>query len=72
QLFGARHAMRWQGIELIERSPHERVLRFRSERRLLCPGPGLLSTADRNTMRALIHEYCLARGVTVVERRWLI
>jgi hypothetical protein len=72
RLFGASHAMRWHEIGLIERSPHERVLRFRGERRLRCPGPGLLSTADRNTMRALIHEYCLARGVTVVERRWLV
>jgi hypothetical protein len=65
-------SMRWREVELIEATHAERLLRLRSYRRLLCPGPGLLSPADRNAMRAFIHEYCLQRKVPLVRRRWLI
>ncbi len=64
--------MRWHEVELIECTYAERLLRLRSHRRLLCPGPGLLAPADRNAMRAFIHEYCLQRKVPLVRRRWLI
>lgn len=64
--------MRWQEIELIEMTGGERILRLRSKRRLVCPGPRLLHPADCNAMRAFIHEYCLQRKVPLVRRRWLI
>jgi hypothetical protein len=64
--------MRWRDVELIESTRAERLLRLRSHQRLLCPGPGLLRPADRNAMRAFIHEYCLQRKVPLIRRRWLI
>jgi hypothetical protein len=67
------HSIRWQEVELVEVTGNERLLRLRGDdRRLFCPGPGLLSVADRNAMRAFLHEYCLARNVPVVHRRWML
>ncbi|MBF6591113.1 MAG: hypothetical protein IVW57_11385 [Ktedonobacterales bacterium] len=69
--FSARlRAMPWHEVELIEIGPGELLLRLRSYRRVVCPGPRLLRPADRNVMRAFIHEYCVARGVPFVRRRW--
>jgi hypothetical protein len=61
----------WHEVQLIEHTPHERVLRLRGERRLRCPGPTMLLPAERDLMRAFLHEYCIGRGVPVIERRWL-
>lgn len=61
----------WSEIQLIEHTPRERMLRLRGDRRLRCPGPTLLLPAERDVMRAFLHEYCVGRGVPVVERRWL-
>lgn len=61
----------WSEIQLIEYTPRERVLRLRGDRRLRCPGPTVLLPSERDVMRAFLHEYCIGRGVPVVERRWL-
>lgn len=61
----------WSEVQLIEHTPNERVVRLRGERRLQFPGPTLFHPAERDLMRAYLYEYCIDRGVPVVERRWL-
>jgi len=62
----------WDDVQLLEHTPDQGVLRLRSlERRFVCIGPGLLPPAERDLMRAFIHEYCVKRGVAVVRRQWI-
>lgn len=63
--------MRWDEVELIERGPFEAILRFRGLHRLRCVGPVLFRPAERDVLRAFIHEYCVSRKVPVVSRMWL-
>lgn len=69
--FFAARTVPWEKIELIEITPHEALIRFRTARRLLCSGPRLLRPRERDLMRAFIHEYCISRGVPIIQRRWL-
>jgi hypothetical protein len=64
--------MQWAQVELVEHSPREALLRLRGTQRILCAGPALMPTAQRDLMRAFLHEYCGNRGVPMVRRRWLI
>jgi hypothetical protein len=61
----------WGEVQLIEHTPGERMLRVWGKRRVRCAGPALLDDTKRDLMRAFLHAYCLARGVPVVERKWL-
>lgn len=61
----------WGEVQLIEHTPGERMLRVWGQRLVRCAGPALLDDATRDLMRAFLHEYCIARGVPVVERKWL-
>jgi hypothetical protein len=64
--------LEWSKIELIEHSSHEYVLRLRGPARLICVGPSLLPTAERDLMRAYIHEYGISRGIPTVRRTWIL
>jgi hypothetical protein len=61
----------WGDIDLIEHSSHEYVLRLRGAQRFICAGPSLLPTAERDLMRAYIHEYAISKGIPTVRRRWI-
>jgi hypothetical protein len=63
--------LEWSKIDLIEHSSHEYVLRLRGPTRLVCIGPSLLPTAERDLMRAYIHEYGISRGIPTVRRTWI-
>lgn len=65
-------AVRWAEVEMIEHTPREVLLRVRGKQRIACIGPSLLSTAQRDLMRAFIHEYCTNRSVPIVRRNWFI
>jgi len=69
---GASHEIVWSAIQLIEHTPHERVVRLRGERHFTCAGPRLMRPADRELMQAYLQTYCIQRGVPVLERRWVI
>jgi hypothetical protein len=71
-LGGRQRSITWGEIELIEHTPGEGALRLRGERRLRCVGPTALRLAERDAMRAFLHEYCISHGVPVVQRRWLL
>lgn len=60
--------LKWTQIELIEHSSREAVLRLRGEQRIVCLGPGVLPRAQRDVLRAFLHEYGLNRGVPIVKR----
>jgi hypothetical protein len=64
--------LEWGDIELIEHSSHEYVLRLRGPQRFICVGPSLLPSAERDLMRAYIHEYGISRGVPTVRRTWIL
>jgi len=61
----------WDDVQLLEHTPDQGLLRLHGPRRFVCMGPGLLPPAERDLMRAFIHEYCVKRGVAVVRRRWI-
>jgi hypothetical protein len=61
----------WHDIQLVERTPRERVLRLRGEQRLRCAGPGLLPANDAEVFRVYLHTYCTEQGALVLVRRWL-
>lgn len=63
--------MAWRDVQLIERTPRERVLRLRGDRRLRCPGPGLFAPAEREVFQAYLLAYCAEQGALVIVRRWL-
>lgn len=63
--------MTWADVQLIERDPREVMLRLRGSRKLRCLGPNLLRRTQRDVMRAFLHEYCVGRGVPVVQRFWM-
>jgi hypothetical protein len=63
--------LEWSEIELIEHSSHEYVLRLRGAQRFICAGPSLLPTAERDLMRAYIHEYGISKGIPTVRRTWI-
>ena len=63
--------MPWTQIELVEHSNHEALLRIHGEQRIVCVGPGLLSPAHRDLLRAFLHEYCRNRDVPIVKRHFL-
>lgn len=60
--------LKWTQIELIEHSSREAVLRLRGEHRIVCLGPGILPRAQRDLLRAFLHEYGLNRDVPIVKR----
>jgi hypothetical protein len=60
--------LKWTQIELIEHSSREAVLRLRGEQRIVCLGPGILPRAQRDLLRAFLHEYGLNRDVPIVKR----
>ncbi|HKV84010.1 MAG TPA: hypothetical protein VJN88_05605 [Ktedonobacterales bacterium] len=60
--------VKWTQIELIEHSSREAVLRLRGEQRVVCLGPGILPRAQRDLLRAFLHEYGLNRDVPIVKR----
>lgn len=64
--------MTWEHVELIEHSSRQALLRVRGGNRIVCIGPALLPDAQRDLMRAFLHEYCVNRGVPIVRRRWLV
>lgn len=64
--------MTWEQVELIEHSSRQALLRCRGNIRIVCAGPALLPTAQRDLMRAFLHEYCANRGVPIVHRTWLV
>lgn len=61
----------WDDVQLLEHTPEQGLLRLHGVGRFVCMGPGLLPPAQRDLMRAFIHEYCVKRGVAVVRRRWI-
>ncbi|MGO8946280.1 MAG: hypothetical protein ACLQUY_01190 [Ktedonobacterales bacterium] len=63
--------LEWSSIDLIEHSSHEYVLRLRGPARFICVGPSLLPSAERDLMRAYIHEYGISRGIPTVRRTWI-
>ena len=69
-----RHAtiLAWEDMELIEHSSREYILRLRGSQRFICAGPALLPAAERDLMRAYIHEYGIEQGVPIVRRAWII
>ncbi len=64
--------LEWASIELIEHSSREYVLRLRGPVRFICAGPSLLPEAERDLMRAYIHEYCISKGIPTVRRTWIL
>lgn len=64
--------MQWAQVELVEHSSREALLRLRGTQRILCAGPALMSTAQRDLMRAFLHEYCGNRDVPIMRRAWMI
>lgn len=72
QLTRRSREMPWAQVELIERSPREILLRLRGTQRLLCAGPALMPAAQRDLMRAFLHEYCVNRDVPIVRRGWML
>lgn len=64
--------MTWEQIQFIEHSSRQALLRFRGETRIICAGPALFPTAQRDLMRAFLHEYCVKRGVPIVRRTRLL
>jgi len=64
--------LKWSEVELVEHTPHERVLRLRGDRRLVCAGPGLLTPAQATLMRGLLYEYCAKRSVPILRRFWVL
>lgn len=72
QLTRRSREMQWAQVELIERSPREVLLRLRGTQRLLCAGPTLMPAAQRDLMRAYLHEYCVNRGVPIMRRGWML
>jgi hypothetical protein len=64
--------LEWRDIDLIEYSSREYVLRLRGSRRFICVGPSLLPTAERDLMRAYIHEYAISKGIPTVRRTWIL
>ena len=64
--------LEWNEIELIEHSSHEYVLRLRGPQRFICVGPSFLPSAERDLMRAYIHEYGISRGIPTVRRTWIL
>ncbi|HEX6818608.1 MAG TPA: hypothetical protein VF120_09555, partial [Ktedonobacterales bacterium] len=71
RLTGRAQAMQWAQVDLVEHSTREALLRLRGTQRLLCAGPGLMSRAHRDLMRAFLHEYCENRDVPIMGRKWL-
>ncbi len=71
-LIPASRHIAWSDVELIEYSPGEAFLRFRGAKRLLSPGPGLLTTAQATLMRGFLTEYAGKRKIPMLERRWLL
>ncbi len=65
-------ALEWSTIELIEYSSREYVLRLRGPERFICAGPSLLPSAERDVMRAYIHEYRISKGIPMVRRSWIL
>lgn len=64
--------MTWDQVQLIEHSSRQALLRLRGGSRMICVGPALLPAAQRDLMRAFLHEYCVNRGVPIVRRTWLV
>lgn len=64
--------MTWEQVQLIEHSSRQALLRLRGGTRVICAGPALLPGAQRDLMRAFLHEYCVHRGVPIVRRTWLL
>jgi len=71
RLTGRAQAMQWAQVDLVEHSTREALLRLRGTQRLLCAGPGVMSRAHRDLMRAFLHEYCENRDVPIMGRKWL-
>jgi hypothetical protein len=63
--------LEWGDIALIEYSSREYTLRLRGSQRFICGGPSLLPTAERDLMRAYIHEYAIGKGIPTVRRTWI-
>jgi hypothetical protein len=61
----------WDDIQLIERTPRERMLRLRGERRLRCAGPSLFGATEAEIFRAYLQTYCTERSALMIVRRWL-
>jgi hypothetical protein len=61
--FSSGRLLPWRDVEFVEVSPNERTLRLRGAHKLRCPGPRLFAQPARDTYRALLHTYCLDRGV---------
>lgn len=66
---GRAHACGWEAFRLVEVTPGEMLLRLRGEVSLVCAGPRLLSSRDRELANLFIREYCERRGVARVVRR---
>jgi hypothetical protein len=61
----------WDDIQLVERTPRERMLRLRGAGRLRCAGPSLLGATQAEIFRAYLQTYCTERGALMIVRRWL-
>ena len=72
RLSGRSQEMPWSQVELVEHSTREALLRLRGTQKLQCAGPGLMSGAHRDLMRAFLHEYCGNRDVPIMRRTWMI
>lgn len=72
RLTGRSQEMQWAQVELVEHSTREALLRLRGTQRLRCAGPALMSSAQRDLMRAFLHEYCGNRDVPIMRRTWMI
>lgn len=64
--------MPWEQVQFIEHSSGQALLRFRGDTRIVCAGPALFSSAQRDLLRAFLHEYCASRGVPIVRRTQLL
>lgn len=59
----------WAQVRLIEYTPWETALLFRSVRTLVCAGPGLLTTQQARLMRRYISRYSLSQVGPLLGRR---
>jgi hypothetical protein len=62
----------WEDMDMIEHSSREYMLRPRGKQRFFCAGPALLPAAERDLMRAYLHQCSDEHGVPIVRRAWII
>lgn len=62
--------MAWTDVGMIECARGEVVIRLRGVTKLRLAGPGLLGRAQRDILRAFLHEYCIGRAPVIYRKGW--